>query len=162
MTENGRYDREPDAINYYAPDDPGGFGPIEQSERKAGFSVPGSKIHRPDKPLYMVRWVLLRIFSAEIRINCFMSSDPDCLHDHPAAFVSIILAGGYREITPTRTRAYHAPCVLFRRAKWQHRIEIDGPCLSLNFVWPRCRNWGFWTRQGWIPWKKYNEGTHRC
>lgn len=113
-------------------------------------------------PIYMVRWLVMRIFGWELKFNLFLSSDPGCLHDHPWPFVSLMLAGAYTEHTQTGARAYRAPCVLFRPARWKHRIEIVEPCLTLNVSAPRRRNWGFWTPSGWIQHNRYKHGTHDC
>lgn len=142
--------------------DPGLIEPIEKPTRPAGLFIAPTVIKRPTSPVYMVRWVLARVFGWELKFNLFLSSDPDCLHDHPWPFLSIMLSGSYVEVTDHSRRRYRAPCLLFRPARWSHRIEVDEPCLTMNISPPRRRNWGFWTKTGWIPWRKYYEGSHEC
>lgn len=126
-----------------------------------------------DANIYMVRWLLARIFGWEFKFNLFLASDPGCLHDHPWPFLSVMLAGSYTEITQepatdqlprrrTMRRTYSAPCILYRPARWKHRIEITEPCLTFNISAPRRRNWGFWTTHSWIRHDHYLDGKHEC
>lgn len=126
-----------------------------------------------EKNLYMVRWLVARIFGWEFKFNLFLASDPGCLHDHPWPFLSVMLAGSYTEIAQepakaqlprrrTMRRTYSAPCILYRPARWKHRIEITEPCLTFNISAPRRRNWGFWTPRGWVRHDQYVDGTHEC
>lgn len=164
--------------------DPGLRDPIEPSTvASVRASDPPSIIARPGEPTYMIRWRVLRLFGWEMKFHVFLRSDDDCLHDHPWGFMSIMLAGSYCEITPIGQtpprgakvlvygsgpavfcRVYRAPCIIFRRARHKHRVElIDGaPVLTFNISTPRVRNWGFWTKAGWLPWRLFNEGRHRC
>ena len=103
----------------------------------------------PDSCIYMHRW---------------LNSDPDDLHDHPWDWCSIILAGGYWEVSehevvgsysggPNRIigtqeiRIWRAAgSVLFRKATERHRVEIDpsraqNP-VSLFITGPALREWG--------------------
>lgn len=142
--------------------DPGLIDPIEAPTRPAGFRYGLSVIRDRTTEIYMVRWVVARLFGWELKFNLFLSSDPRCMHDHPWPFLSVMLAGSYVEHSNAGVRRYAAPCMLYRPAKWRHRIEIKEPCLTLNISAPRRRNWGFWTVNGWIPWAKYKDGVHKC
>ena len=153
--------------------DPGLVGELEHSTRRAGLrhglSVIADRTPRPARrsadtqaPIYMVRWLVARIFGWECKFNLFLSSDPGCLHDHPWPFLSVMLAGSYQEQTETGRRTYRAPCILYRPARWKHRIAIVEPCLTFNVSAPRRRNWGFWTPLGWIRHDRYDESTHQC
>lgn len=106
-------------------------------------------------------------FSA--RIHKILRSDKDRdLHDHPQDYCSIILRGGYYEVTPgpvidgdeqlwTQRRWYGPGSVLFRRAESPHRLILPGDrhTVSLFITGPRRREWGFHTPEGWVPWKEY-------
>src|SRR3546814_12864301 len=81
--------------------------------------------------------------------------DDRALHDHPWINLSIILDGGYWEITPgPNDRHQHRWCppgtITFRRAAAAHRLDlaedIQGqriPCWTLFITGPRIREWGF-------------------
>lgn len=85
-------------------------------------------------------------------------------HDHPWAFWSLILAGGYIErVWPDKTD----PGTSYRRVRnrWSpghlgrrqaHIItHIDGPLWTLVLTGPRRSDWGFWVDGDFVPWRKY-------
>jgi hypothetical protein len=89
--------------------------------------------------------------------------DPDP-HDHPWAFVSLVLCGGYREyVWPDkrdedrwyeRARPRWSLRRLDRRAA--HLIsEITGPLWTLVVTGPRRGEWGFWQGGRFVPWQDY-------
>lgn len=51
----------------------------------------------------------------------------------------------------------------YRPAKWRHRVVLGTqedsskpvPCVTLVFTKTKEREWGFWTREGWIPWFRF-------
>jgi hypothetical protein len=106
-----------------------------------------------------------------IRIHHTVRSDRGRdLHCHPWWNISIVLAGGYWEIMPISQsqpaildahcyrRIWRGPgSIVFRRAQHRHRLEIpQGDCAwSLFIMGPWIRDWGFWTRDGWVYWRKY-------
>lgn len=49
--------------------------------------------------------------------------------------------------------------VLFRPAKWIHRVELmpDTEPVTLVWRWKTCREWGFWPRGVWENWRSYFE-----
>ncbi len=146
-------------------------------------------IEREDGIPYLHRITLLglgpdgRWFS--IKLHKIVSSDDVCLHDHPWAFISIVLKGGYTEYTklnsPVNTfyekgwgyhgwsernqfhviKKYFKPgSILFRKAHWAHRLEVGRePATTLVLTFRRKRKWGFFTSKGWIYWRKYNTKT---
>ncbi len=84
------------------------------------------------------------------------------LHDHPVSFLSIILRGAYiedRRLLPAPTK-YGKVC---RRYNFihaspfdQHRIVWVAPrTLTLCFMGPKRREWGFHTPKGWVYWRDY-------
>lgn len=96
---------------------------------------------------YMTRWVLdLRLFT--VRLHCFHRSDDDRhLHDHPWWFVSVLIAGTYREWTETGVGPWRKlGSFAFRRALHKHRVEIQTgqPCWTVCVTGPIRRIWGFW------------------
>lgn len=110
-----------------------------------------------DQP-YLTRWVLLESRWLKIFLHVFHRSDHDrVLHDHPWAFLSVILWRGYLEETPTGKSRKWPGMILFRPAHWTHRVAlVDGkPAVSLVICGPHQRPWGFYTPQGWIHWAEY-------
>jgi len=100
--------------------------------------------------VFMRRYKLLRTPLGNVYLHHIRRSDEDrCLHDHPWPFVTLILAGGYREVLPGGRRWREPGSFLSRRATFAHRIEVDRPAWSLVFVGPKCRAWGFFTLAGW-------------
>lgn len=126
---------------------------------------------------YMLRWYLIpRNRRFNLYLHKFLRDDVDeALHDHPWWFVSIILKGGYDEITldepPFRKEGVrrYAPSVAFRRAEHRHRVvlpkrtsyaddtrrEIPIPCWTIVLTGPVSRSWGFWCPKGFVPWKQF-------
>lgn len=136
---------------------------IDRAVHPAGMSLPPRIIGRPgEDDTYMIRWTLARLMGFELKLHVFLRSDSACLHDHPWSFISVGLAGSYREITEAGTKTYRAPWIIFRRGTHRHRVEIDAPCLTLNISAPRTRRWGFWTPSGFVHWKRYNESDNEC
>src|SRR3546814_13486763 len=106
---------------------------------------------------YMRRWwVIPRNRFINIYLHQVLRPDDDrALHDHPWINLSIILDGGYWEITPgPNDRHQHRWCppgtITFRRAAAAHRLDlaedIQGqriPCWTLFITGPRIREWGW-------------------
>lgn len=60
-----------------------------------------------------------------LRLHRLFASEGEEFHDHPWPFVSLILRGGYWEVTPDGRRTwYGAGRLLFRKAGWFHRLEL--------------------------------------
>jgi hypothetical protein len=79
-------------------------------------------------------------------------------HDHGWPFWSLILWGGYWEITPTGRKWYGPGRLLRRPAEWKHRVEVpEGKrCWSLLWIGTKVRSWGFWCPMtGFLPWRQH-------
>lgn len=108
-----------------------------------------------DSP-YLTRYTLLDTSLFQACVHIFHRSDGDELHDHPWPFVSVILWRGYIEETPKGRRHKWPGMILFRGAKHVHRVELVGVnAVTLVFMGPRERPWGFFTAQGWQFWRDY-------
>jgi hypothetical protein len=118
-------------------------------------------IQREDKKPYLVRYTLFTCRYFSIKIHNILLSDHDCLHDHPWAFITFLLGGGYVEYTPYKSRVYGRFSLLYRPAYYIHRLEIHQPVWSLVITFKKVREWGFWTRRGFVPWYKYR-ATNQC
>lgn len=139
---------------------------IARAMRDPYFHIVGT-----DGSTYMERYWLLRPrkwLPISIRVHHILRSDDDrALHDHPFAYCSIILRGGYAEvrtIRPGRRSAYSyrvewhgSGAILLRSAVSAHRIEIrpDTSAWTLFIMGPRTRTWGFHAPYGWVPWDEY-------
>ena len=102
------------------------------------------KLGLPECP-YLVRWVLnLKWFS--IRIHHWLKSDDQRYkHDHAWNFVTIILKGGYIDISPEARETCRAPYIAYRKADHRHTVLVDkGGCWTIIIAGPMIRKWGFW------------------
>lgn len=119
---------------------------------------------------YLIRWTIL----FTIKLHHIIASDDDCMHDHPWTFISLILWGGYVEESPdengdhinpstgeiSRKTLYHPGCILYRPASFIHRLEVYPRALTLVVTFKRVKEWGFFTRRGFIPWFNYQKQSH--
>lgn len=138
------------------------------------FAVERFEITRSwEKTPYLTRWTLSgkrfgsKGDSRPVFLHHFHRSDADELHSHPWGFTSIILWGGYYEITPgdgwnlgigpLRKRWYSPGRILHRPHGTIHRIEIpEGrEAWSLVFVGEKKSSWGFWCSGFFRPWREH-------
>lgn len=124
---------------------------------------------------YLRRWHVLprnRIFN--LYLHHFLRDDDDrALHDHPWAWCSYVLAGGYYEHTIAAGGIHHrrwrpAGSLAISGPRRAHRVELHkhqaehGPlhvtCFTLFATGPTVRNWGFHCPQrGWVPWQEFTD-----
>ena len=132
---------------------------------------------------YLTRWVIWGSrFSgngSKVYLHYFWQSDEEAaLHDHPWPFWSLVLWGGYFEVTrvlhPEHVGVFidqrkyakdrngfwmhwnwYGPLSLLKRdAKWQHRVALSYKIRHpITLVWcgPKERSWGWWCKQGFVP-----------
>jgi hypothetical protein len=130
---------------------------------------PHQVIGAQDAP-YLQRWFLIPHNPiVNIYLHKFLRSDDDrALHDHPWAFLSLILGRGYHEITEGEIRLRRRGSIALRRATHRHRVSLSRdergseiPCWSVIVTGPRIRQWGFWCGQPspqpdrFIPWREF-------
>ena len=93
---------------------------------------------------------------------------PD-LHDHPNAFLSLVIRGWYDEEVSARESGdrreiRHVAWWNLKRSTDRHRIvALDPSLITLVFAGPVVRGWGFHTPSGWQPWRQYvarRRGSH--
>jgi len=137
--------------------------------------------------LYMRRYRLIHNKLFCLYIHRFFKSDDETHHDHPWNFFTWVIDGGYDEerlISKTyskfkvwpasfeKKKIHRAPgSIAYRRGTDIHRVIIDrtyGPeeehvaPLTVCFVGPRMREWGFWTEsrkskelKSWVVWTEF-------
>lgn len=135
------------------------------------------------KPLFK-RYFLCTTPLFGVMVHQFYRSDEDRdLHDHPWNFLTLILRGGYWEETRVKNgdtglvaAHYRATgeildqvCmtwrnpgeILYRPATFKHAVRLqtgtEGKVWTLVIKSKRVREWGFWTREGWVDWKTYGK-----
>jgi hypothetical protein len=116
---------------------------------------------------YIVRLHLIKTPWFAVCLHWIKKPDPEpYLHDHPVTFLSVVLRGEYREQRGFTEGQYngHGPkrrrWFNFVRATDGHTIDRVSPggCLTVAFMGPKVREWGFHTPTGWIYWKDYYAG----
>jgi hypothetical protein len=143
------------------------------------------KVYRSDLGSYMRRWIA-RCPWGTLRLHNIRESDAGRdFHDHPFAFTSLILKGGYVEHRPgclctklpnfnawthyngiewikSNCRFYGPGSIVRRRAEDLHRLElVNGPAWTLVVSGPYFRTWGFQTADGWVDFREYRRSYYR-
>ena len=83
------------------------------------------------------------------------------LHDHPVSFLSIVLRGQYAELRASGDgdvghRVHRWYNIIRARRTDRHRIIFTrSNTLTLCFMGPKTREWGFHMPEGWVGWKDY-------
>lgn len=135
---------------------------------------PYEHIQHDDGKPYMDRYWLLKPrawMPLSIRIHHILSSDRGRdMHDHPWSSVSHILRGGYWELMPDQVAWRGEGDWVSRAALDRHRLLVPKKtsCWSLFVMFGKQREWGFYTRHGWIdraaylanPARSHTQGSH--
>jgi len=115
----------------------------------------------PDLELvgYLHRWcVVPRSRQKNQYLHKILSADDPVFHDHPWSFRSVILSGGYIEMTPQGRYQRNAGDVYDKRETDLHYIESVMPdTWSMVFTGPTVREWGFEIDGQWISHQHYSE-----
>ena len=114
---------------------------------------------RESKEPYLERYYIFlkdrKWFPFNIFVHKFLKSDPDDVHDHPWAYFTLILKGGYYEWIPGFNAEGKKTCEVrkwrgpghFRicRPSSYHRIELhpEVTAWTLFMPGPQVREWGF-------------------
>jgi hypothetical protein len=110
---------------------------------------------------YLVRLSIVELFGFALKLHIILRSDRDReLHDHPWSFITWMISGGYWEhrftTEPETAREWVKPgAIRFCRAPYPHRLELENPAVTLVLMFPKKREWGFYKRDGWVPWFTY-------
>lgn len=107
---------------------------------------------------YMNRYWLVPFnkFTPSARIHHILrSDDARAFHDHPWSYISVILRGGYTEVTPVydksglykgeKRRWFSPGRILFRKYNSWHRLELDEgkDAWTLFISFSYRQKWGF-------------------
>lgn len=108
---------------------------------------------------YLKRWwVIPRNYFQNVYLHQInVSDDARALHDHPWDNISLVVEGGYVEVTPEGEFERKPGDIVHRKATNAHRLVIDKPAITLFFTGPIIREWGFHCPQGWRRWQDFVE-----
>jgi len=114
---------------------------------------------------YVVRWRLETPWFS-VRVHHWLApDDARAPHDHPWAFTTLVLRGGYRDHSPDGDEHLRAPAVRRRSALHRHTVfpDRDG-AWTIVFCGPKIRSWGFWVGGKFRKANKYflTYGHHPC
>ncbi len=149
-------------------------GSLVRAFRAPGKVIFGCEGRGDGQSPYLTRRTLLSLGPlGKLCLHTFHRSDADVFHDHPFAFATLVLRGGYFDMTPNgfgewlkpgafRARtANHTHRVLLRADTSIDELPADAtsfpelPATTLVWLGPRVREWGFHLPKGWIPWRQY-------
>lgn len=116
---------------------------------------------------YITRLHILKTPWFAICLHRLNEPDPEpYLHDHPVSFLSLILRGGYRE------RRIRNGKFIVTTNNWYNYIRatpddahsiisVKPKTLTLCFMGPKTRDWGYHINDTWMYWKTYFEFKRR-
>jgi hypothetical protein len=110
---------------------------------------------------YITRLHVIKTPWFAICVHWLNKADPEpWLHDHPVSFLSLILRGGYKEMRYNREhcRIQYNNWFNFVLANPNDRhsiMEVQPNTVTVCFMGPKTREWGFHTTDGWVHWKDY-------
>lgn len=106
---------------------------------------------------YLTRYTIFECKYFQLCLHVFHRSDGEDMHDHPWRFVSLLLWRGYIEQTPEGKKRKYPGMILFRNAEHRHRVVLlnGKKAVTLVVMGKRKREWGFFTKTGFINWRRY-------
>lgn len=113
---------------------------------------PHELLTHPTRGDYLEKWRLdEKDDGSATLIHRILRSDGDQeLHDHPWDNRTIVLSGGYWDVTPEGRRWLGAGSILHRRAGDFHRVELADGIIPVTMFshGPRIQDWGFLGEDG--------------
>ena len=94
---------------------------------------------------YLIRWMIL-FFNFSVRLHHWIRSDDKrYFHDHACDLISIVIRGGYANVTPKGRFEVKPGSIWFAKAAARHYLDIPkhGAWTILLCGRPY-RKWGFW------------------
>jgi hypothetical protein len=114
---------------------------------------------------YLKRWCI-NFIAFSIRLHHWIASDDDRFqHDHPWAFITFVLKGGYTDVSPQGKQRMGKWAIAFRPALHRHTVQVDkGGSWTIMITGPQTRNWGFWVKDKFVKANTYfiKFGHHPC
>lgn len=117
---------------------------------------------------YMKRWIVKLPTGHTVRVHRILRADADDeMHNHPFAFVSLILSGGYLEQIYVCEGELHHKVQIWRRPFSLNRCSIEtrhkicwvppGGAWTLVLAQPKAQSWGFFLEpdQTFVPWREF-------
>lgn len=113
-----------------------------------------------DRPgdVYLSRLMLVRTAWFGLYLHIIRRPDwAQCQHDHPWAFITVILKGGYEEQVGARSFVRRPGYIGYRPRSFEHRITrlLNGNAITLVFRFRNHEHWGFRTWGGKVSWQRY-------
>jgi len=97
--------------------------------------------------LHFKRWQIFHIPFTTIKLYLHLinKADEDLHeHDHPWSFISVILKGGYAEVSEHKITRRTVGSIAYKKASTTHKvINLFGKTYSLALVWGERRDWGY-------------------
>lgn len=125
----------------------------------------GEKLTCENGDIYVRRWYFETPWGS-IRLHHWLHSDDDrAMHDHVWAFTTLILSGGYTDVSSSGQEYLARGQMARRLPSHKHTVVVDPEgCWSLLITGPKVRGWGFWRKGKWVKANKYflEEGKHVC
>jgi len=128
---------------------------------KIVWRQPGGLVECP----YFKRTIFdFKFFS--IRIHEWLADDDHRhMHDHPNWFLTIVLKGGYVDISDNGEDILSLGSFRFRKADYRHMVtKVKPGTITFLIAGPMSRRWGFWVNGKLIKRDKYfiTKGHHPC
>ena len=139
----------------------GGSSPSPRTK----FSARWAEELRCQTGVYVRRWYVETPWFS-IRLHHWLhSDDARAKHDHPWWFVTLVLWGGYTDLSPDGADCLTAGSIRFRPALHRHTVSVHpGGCWSILLTGSMRRWWGFWVGSKFRKANKYflMYGKHPC
>jgi hypothetical protein len=108
---------------------------------------------------YLYRWTLI-FFGFSIRLHHWIKSDDRrFFHDHSCNFISIVIKGKYKNVTPNKVFSIKAPSIWKSQALTRHYLDIpkEGAWTLLLCGRPY-QKWGFFVNNHkWRPLRYFHK-----
>jgi hypothetical protein len=138
--------------------------PTEWPDPSRVLGEPNEILTHDEHGPFLEKWHLSRGDDGSARLfHRFLRSDADGeFHDHPWDNSTLVIAGGYWEVTQTGRRWLGPGAFVERRATDFHRVQLEPDVFPLTLFChgPKINEWGFLLACGdKVGWREFTEGT---